>query len=154
MLIMLAEQCRGILGRQTHCFLFCPSFSKTRSTKYTLTVPAAGGVPRPAACCHLEKHSVIFKTMNLGTELPGFRPWFPSYWMCDHGQYNSPCLSFFLCKMVILTIPISYSYFENLQSVLICKVFRRTFADDGVTRVANPFPSQLSASTIILGLWK
>lgn len=49
-------------------------------------------------------------------------------------------LSFFLFKMVIIMIPISYSCCEDLLSVIACKVLRRTSGDYGLMKVANPLP--------------
>lgn len=42
--------------------------------------------------------------------------------------------------MVIITIRISYSCFEDLLSVIACNVLRGTSGDYGLMRVANPLP--------------
>lgn len=57
------------------------------------------------------------------------------------------CLTFFLFKMVIIMVCISYSSFEDLLSVIACKVLRGTSGDFGLMRVANPLPPKQVCTT-------
>lgn len=100
MLIMLTEQFHWILNHQTHHFLSCPS--KTGSTQHTLTLLSRTGVPKPA----------------------GNWIWELNYWVSDLDFILTGCvimeniiflcLNFLLCKMVIITIPVSCSCFWRL----------------------------------------